>query len=294
MNAYNSEKYIEEAINSVVKQSYKNWELIIYDNCSNDQTKNKVKLFKDKRIKYILAKKHSHLGKARFDAEKYLDGEYLGILDSDDIWESKKLEIQIPLFDEITAVIYSNTIFFDKNHEKILYTKKQPSGYIFQKLLSNYNISLESLLIKRECINSLSHFFDPDFKLISDFDLVLRLSSKFKILYDPTILSKWRMHSDNSSKGKLIQFINEKRLWLKKNKDLLDNNSINKIKKKFNIDECLLYICDNDYKKATKIFYGNFHYSLKYFFIFYILKVKFFKNTLINYYKRRINYNELE
>ena len=92
----------------------------------------------------------------------------------------------------------------------------------------------------------------------------------------------------------MIQFINEKRLWLKKNKDLLDNNSINKIKKKFNIDECLLYICDNDYKKATKIFYDNFHYSLKYFFIFYILKVKFFKNILINLYKRRINYNELE
>ena len=61
-----------------------------------------------------------------------------------------------------------------------------------------------------DSINELSYFFDPDFELISDFDLVLRLSSKFKVVYKPLILSKWRMHSNNSSKGKFIQFINEK------------------------------------------------------------------------------------
>ena len=97
MNTYNSDKFIKESINSVLNQSYKNLELVIYDNCSNDLTQKIVKSFKDKRIKYILADNHTHLGKARFDAQKYLDGEYLGILDSDDIWYNKKLEIQIPL-----------------------------------------------------------------------------------------------------------------------------------------------------------------------------------------------------
>jgi len=294
MNTYNSEKFIKESINSVIKQSYKKWELVIYDNCSNDQTGNIVKSFNDKRIKYILVNKHTHLGQARFDAEKYLDGEYLGILDSDDIWDSKKLEIQIPLFNKEIAVIYSNTIFFNENREKILYSKNQPSGHIFKKLIFNYNISLESLLIRRESISNISHFFDPNYELISDFDLVLRLSSKFKILYDPSILSKWRMHPNNSSKGKLLQFINEKRLWVKKNKDLLNKKLINKIQKKFNIDECLLHICDNNYEKAINIFYGNFNYSLKYFFVLYILKIKLFKGILIEIYKRKINYNELE
>ena len=294
MNTYNSEKFIKDSINSVIKQTYKNWELVIYDNCSTDQTRNIIKSFNDKRIKYILAKKHTHLGKARFDAEKYLDGEFLGILDSDDIWDCKKLEVQIPIFNKNTAVVYSNTILFNESIEKILYSKIQPSGYLFEKLLSNYNISLESLLIRRESINSLSYFFDPDFKLISDFDLVMRLSSKFKILYEPSILSKWRIHDNNSSKGKLVQFIYEKRIWLKKNKDSINTKVFNKVQKKFNIDECLLCICDNNYEKAINLFTGNFNYSLKYFFTFYILKIKIFKKKLINIYKKRINYNELE
>ena len=150
------------------------------------------------------------------------------------------------------------------------------------------------MLIRRDSINELSYFFDPDFKLISDFDLVLRLSSKFKVVYKPLILSKWRMHSNNSSKGKFIQFINEKRIWLKKNKELVDKKLTNKILKKFNLDECLLCICENNYEKAIKIFHGNFNLSLKYFLILYILKIKIFKKTLIEIYKKRINYNELE
>ena len=294
MNTYNSDKFIKESINSVLNQSYKKLELVIYDNCSNDLTQKIVKSFKDKRIKYILADNHTHLGKARFDAQKYLDGEYLGILDSDDIWYNKKLEIQIPLLKKDIAITYSNTIFFDDNHEKVLYSKNQPSGKIFNKLLFNYNISLESLLIRRDSINELSYFFDPDFELISDFDLVLRLSSKFKVVYKPLILSKWRMHSNNSSKGKFIQFINEKRIWLKKNKELVDKKLTNKILKKFNLDECLLCICENNYEKAIKIFHGNFNLSLKYFLILYILKIKIFKKILIEIYKKRINYNELE
>ena len=89
------------------------------------------------------------MGKARFDAQKYLDGEYLGILDSDDIWYNKKLEIQIPLLKKDIAITYSNTIFLMTIMKKVLYSKNQPSGKIFNKLLSNYNISLESLLIRR-------------------------------------------------------------------------------------------------------------------------------------------------
>ena len=295
MNAYNSENYIAESIKSVISQSYNNWELIIFDNRSVDQTKKIVNQFQDQRIKYILAEEHTHLGEARYKAEKYLDGEFLGILDSDDIWMYNKLETQIPfLKKKEVAIVYSNTIFFNQKFDKKLYSFNQPSGKIFKKLLFHYNISLESILIKRKYISTLDNFFSPQYQLISDFDLVVRLSALYKIIYVPYVLSKWRIHNNNSTKGKLINFINEKISWIDFNQNILSSSIQKKLKKNLNIDKSLLLICDGRFKEAKSIFKNNFQISIKYFFIFYILNIKIFKKYLISYYQKRINYNELE
>lgn len=293
MNTYNAEKFIKESIQSVIDQTYTNWELIVFDNCSNDNTKNIVNLFKDKRIKYIYSNEHTHLGIARYKAQDYLDGEFLGILDSDDIWHKDKLTKQIENFNDKIAIVYSNTIFFNKFFEKKLYSTKQPSGYLFYKLLFKYNISLESILIDRSKISNLDYFFDRDYELISDFDLILRLSSKYKIFYLNEVLSKWRMHNNNSSKGKLIEFINEKLFWIKKNSNLMNKKIRLKLIKSYNIDKALLLICDNDMKKAKEIFLKNYFLNFKSIFIFYIFNIKLFNSIFIKIYKKRIGYNEL-
>jgi len=295
MNTYNADKFISESINSVLSQTYSNWELIIFDNCSNDLTNEIISKYEDTRIKYILSNSHTHLGIARYEAEKYLDGEYLGILDSDDIWLPDKIEKQLPYLKEAKEVglVYSNTIFFNNNYEKKLYNSHQPSGYLFQKLLFNYNISLESILIKRSCITKLDYFFNPKYQLISDFDLILRISKKFKIVYVPYILSKWRLHNSNSSKGKLFSFIKEKKDWVENNKNILNSKITKKIQKHLNIDKSLLLICQSNFNDAEIILKKNPVLSIKYFFVFYILKIKLFRELLINLYKRRINFNEL-
>ena len=95
MNCHNGEKFLEQSLSSILKQSYKNWELIFWDNKSNDNSKKKFLKFKDKRFNYFFSKKHNKLYKARNLAIKKSRGEYVCFLDTDDIWKSNKLKKQV-------------------------------------------------------------------------------------------------------------------------------------------------------------------------------------------------------
>ena len=90
---YNRAKFIEGAITSVLNQDYLNWELIIIDNFSKDNTQEIVEKFNDKRIKYIKYKNNGIIAKSRNYGIKLSKGNYLAFLDSDDWWYSKKLTI---------------------------------------------------------------------------------------------------------------------------------------------------------------------------------------------------------
>jgi glycosyltransferase involved in cell wall biosynthesis len=90
MNCYNSDRYLKEAIQSVIDQTYQNWEIVFWDNRSTDQSAIIVTSFNDSRIKYFLADEHTGLGKARNAALAKSTGEYVSFLDCDDIWFSDK------------------------------------------------------------------------------------------------------------------------------------------------------------------------------------------------------------
>lgn len=95
--SFNSEKYISETIQSVINQTYKNWELLIVDDCSSDTTSSIVKDFqaKDSRIYFTKLHKNSGAGIARDTALQLAKGRYIAFLDSDDVWKPKKLEKQL-------------------------------------------------------------------------------------------------------------------------------------------------------------------------------------------------------
>lgn len=99
---YNSEDYIAETINSVEMQTYGNWEMIIVDDCSNDNGKEIVKeiIKKDSRIKLIELNKNCGGAVARNVAIKEAKGKYIAFLDSDDLWHPQKLEKQIKFMEE--------------------------------------------------------------------------------------------------------------------------------------------------------------------------------------------------
>ena len=99
MNCYNGERYLSEAINSVYSQTYKNWEIIFWDNASTDNTAEIAQSY-DKKLKYFRSQETTVLGEARVCAVEKSRGQYLAFLDCDDFWEVDKLEEQISLFDK--------------------------------------------------------------------------------------------------------------------------------------------------------------------------------------------------
>lgn len=95
MPSWNTDRFIAETIQSVIDQTYKNWELLIVDDCSTDNTDEVVASFKDDRIKYFHNEKNSGAALTRNRAMREAQGEWIAFLDSDDLWMPEKLEHQI-------------------------------------------------------------------------------------------------------------------------------------------------------------------------------------------------------
>lgn len=116
MPSYNTGKFIRETINSVVNQTYKEWELIIVDDCSNDNTDEIVSSIKDDRIKYLKNKVNSGAAITRNRALKEAKGKWIAFLDSDDLWKKEKLEKQMNFMKENNYYFsYTNYIEVDEN-----------------------------------------------------------------------------------------------------------------------------------------------------------------------------------
>lgn len=119
MPSYNTEKYISESIASVQKQSYADWELIIVDDCSTDNTDEIVKPFlSDKRIKYIKNETNSGAAVSRNRALREAKGKWIAFLDSDDLWMPDKLQKQVAFMqDNDYHFSYTNYIEIDENSQ---------------------------------------------------------------------------------------------------------------------------------------------------------------------------------
>lgn len=100
MPSYNTASFIKESIESVIGQTYTNWELIIVDDCSTDNTEVVVSEFKDKRIKFFKNSKNEGAAFSRNFAIKNASGKWIAFLDSDDIWKNTKLEKQIAFMEK--------------------------------------------------------------------------------------------------------------------------------------------------------------------------------------------------
>ena len=109
MNCYNGETYLQESINSVLSQTYKNWELVFWNNKSQDKSAEIFKGYEDKRFKYFYANEHSTLHKARNLAIEKSKGDFIAFLDTDDLWNKEKIEQQIRYFkNPDVGVVFSN------------------------------------------------------------------------------------------------------------------------------------------------------------------------------------------
>jgi glycosyltransferase involved in cell wall biosynthesis len=218
MNCRNGEKYLKKSLKSVISQTYSNWELIFFDNCSKDRSKKILKEFKDKRIKYFKSKKILKLYEARNAAISKSKGKFITFLDTDDWWINSKLskQIKIMLRNKKINIIYSNLYIFNqkKNFSFLYFNKIMPSGKITQFLLNDYKIAILTIMLKKKIFKD--NHFNKNYNIIGDLDFFINLSlrEKFYCMQEP--LAYYRQHNENFSK-KIDIFTKELDHWSKKN-----------------------------------------------------------------------------
>ena len=123
VNCHNGQKYLSKCIQSIFLQKYTNWEIIFYDNCSDDDSLNIVKSFKSKKIRIFKSKKKIKLYSARNAAISKATGEFIAFLDTDDYWMKNKILDQLKILNN-RKVFISYTNFWIKNGKKFKIFKK--------------------------------------------------------------------------------------------------------------------------------------------------------------------------
>jgi glycosyltransferase involved in cell wall biosynthesis len=228
VNCHNGEKYLFQCILSIINQTYRNFEIIVFDNYSSDQSKNIINNFKDNRIKYYKSDVKLSLYEARNQAIKKTTGEFIAFLDVDDWWDKNYLNSRKQLFNsEEYDLFYTNASTYYQNSKIFKKYKKfnLPSGKIYDSLAKDYFIIISGLIIRKIFFYKIGEF-NPNLNIIGDFDFIMRASKKanFHGLNQPLIF--YRVHKNNFSKLNSEMFFEEYKRWF-------ENNNIDKKDIKF-------------------------------------------------------------
>lgn len=203
MPTYNYGKFITTSIKSVLNQTYPNFELIIVDNYSEDNTEGVVQSFSDDRIKYFKFANHGVIAASRNYAIKKATGEFIAFLDSDDIWYENKLKEIIGEFYQNLEVDFichaENWVYKDQSDRKVR-VKNRP-WVDYQDLLFNGNcISTSATVVRSSIVNDELFSEKKEFVGAEDYELWLRLSKKCKIRYSEKVLGEYIVHNSSFSR----------------------------------------------------------------------------------------------
>lgn len=212
MNCFNSEKYLREAINSVYAQTYKNWEIIFWDNASTDSSGEIAKSY-DEKLRYFRGEKTIPLGAARNKAIEQVEGEFVAFLDCDDLWMPHKLETQIFHFNSQPeqGFFYSNAYVLQDKKRRLACSRraKMPEGSVFRTFLTYYPVNLQTVIFRKTLLDDMNHWFDKKLDLCEEYDFFLRLLYKTMAGYHNEPLVVYRLHSNMSTVKKFHKFEEE-------------------------------------------------------------------------------------
>ncbi len=153
MAAYNAEKTIEQAINSVLSQTYPDFELLVVNDCSKDRTVELVKNIaaRDSRVRLISNVKNSGVSYTRKHGLEEAKGSWIAILDSDDAWAPRKLEKQINLQKKVNAdLLFTGSTFMSYDGDPIDWYLHAPGEVTYRQLLKQNVLSNSSALVRKE------------------------------------------------------------------------------------------------------------------------------------------------
>lgn len=213
MNIRNGAAYLREALDCVMAQTFTDWELIVWDDCSTDESAQIVAEYKDPRVRYFLSPEETLLGKARDGAIRQAGGEWLAFLDQDDLWTPTKLEKQMALAEEGVGIIYGRAVLFWPNGRKREYDQAHeytalPEGSVFSELFrSACFIAMSSAVLRRSAVEEAGGI--PEWvELAPDYYLYVAIAHRYEARAIQEVVCWYRMHDRNmwqDSRSKVYQ-----------------------------------------------------------------------------------------
>jgi glycosyltransferase involved in cell wall biosynthesis len=218
MNIRNGASTLREALDSVLRQTFQDWELIVWDDQSTDNSPLIVAEYQDHRIRYFRPAKETSLGKARDSAIRQARGNWVAFLDQDDIWLPRKLEKQIAMADDDAGLIYGRTVRFypsglERDYDQAHEFKLLPEGDIFNQLFSDSCfIAMSSAVFRRAAIEATNGIPDA-VQIIPDYWLYVAVARRFQVRAVQEVVCRYRVHPANMSRLSALQ-MNQEVLWL--------------------------------------------------------------------------------
>jgi len=230
---YNRAHLLSRAVLSVLNQTYKDFEIIVVDDASTDNTYEVVKSFNDPRIKYIHHEQNKGSAAARNTGIKSARGEYIAFQDSDDEWLPEKLNKQMEIFNRASpqvGVVYSGFYHIDGGNRKYVpdYNTQIPEGNIFEELLKKNYVGTPAAIIRKVCFEKVG-MFEERLLSLEDWELFIRISKfyEFKFIKDPLLnafFSPGSVSSNKTASLEAYKLILERHIHiLKENRYLLAN-----------------------------------------------------------------------
>ncbi|HMG92741.1 MAG TPA: glycosyltransferase [Chryseolinea sp.] len=199
---YNRAHLIGETIQSIIDQTYTHWELIIVDDGSEDDTKNIIDRFTDKRIQYFAIAHCGMFGKVRNMGMQRAKGDLIAFLDSDDLWKPNKLSFQLSLFkqDPDAGFIFGHAEQFGIGAIPPPQVETFYSGNVFIPLLleERFVFVVPSIMFKKEVLHTVG-YIDESLIIGSDVEYFLRMACRYKGIFSNEILVRTRKHDENTS-----------------------------------------------------------------------------------------------
>lgn len=205
MPSYNTDKFIKQSIESVIDQTYKNWELIIVDDCSTDNTDNVVASISDDRIIYLKNKVNSGAAVSRNRALREAKGRWIAFLDSDDLWSSDKLEKQIK-FMEDNDYHFSYTNYEEINEDGKL-TGVMVTGPKKITKTGMYNYCWPGCLTVMYDAEKIGKIQIADIKKNNDYAMWLKVIKKANCYHYDKVLAQYRKRSGSISNHGYLKLV---------------------------------------------------------------------------------------
>ncbi len=207
--SYNAAHFIGKTLASVIKQTYPHWEAIVIDDGSTDNTREVVEnwLLKDSRISYH-HQPNSSQAVARNRGISVAQGEFIAFLDADDLWHPRKLEDQLPLFDQPnTGLTYTQALTIDVNDQVI--SEDNPKCYrhnVLKHLLSLNFIYCSSVIVRSTLIKEMDPCFRTGRQSVEDWDLWLRLALITEFDFVPKPFLSYRATPGSNSSNSALSY----------------------------------------------------------------------------------------